>query len=388
MPRIGVVGGGAVLILAAIATIRSQTAVPLRFAFTDIAARAGLTARTVYGGEGSNRYLVETTGSGAAAFDYDGDGWIDIFLVNGSTLEGFPVGKAPTSHLYRNRRDGTFEDVTAAAGLALAGWGQGACAADYDNDGDEDLAVTFWGRNRLMRNRGDGTFEDATQAAGLETAQRRWGTGCAFLDYDRDGQLDLFVANYIDFDVATAPVPESGLCRYKGLAVACGPPGLTGAKNVLYRNVGGGTIRRRVRRLGDHRGQRHLQPRRQHARLRRRRLGRSLRRQRLEPERALSQQPRRHADRHRAPGRLRLQPGRPAAGGHGRRRRRLRSRRPRRHLQDQLRRRHLDAVRQHGHRPVRRPDVRRRHRPQHALARVGRGVRRLSIWTGSSTCSW
>jgi len=228
------------MLLAAVATSRSQTRVPLPFAFTDIAARAGLTARTVYGGEGANRYLVETTGSGAAAFDYDGDGWIDIFLVNGSTLEGFPVGKAPTSHLYRNRRDGTFEDVTTAAGLALAGWGQGACAADYDNDGDDDLAVTFWGRNRLMRNRGDGTFEDATQAAGLETRQRRWGTGCAFLDYDRDGQLDLFVANYIDFDVATAPIPESGLCRYKGLAVACGPPGLTGAKNVLYRNVGGG----------------------------------------------------------------------------------------------------------------------------------------------------
>ena len=135
MPRIGVVGGGAVLILAAVATIRSQTPVPLRFAFTDIAARAGLTARTVYGGQRTNRYLVETTGSGAAAFDYDGDGWIDIFLVNGSTLEGFPAGTAPTSHLYRNRRDGTFEDVTAAAGLALAGWGQGACAADYDNDG-------------------------------------------------------------------------------------------------------------------------------------------------------------------------------------------------------------------------------------------------------------
>ena len=240
MPRIGVVGVGAVLILAAIATIRSQTPGPLPFAFTDVAAGAGLTARTVYGGERSNRYLIETTGSGAAAFDYDGDGWIDIFLVNGSTLEGFPVGTAPTSHLYRNRRDGTFEDVTTAAGLALAGWGQGACAADYDNDGDEDLAVTFWGRNRLMRNRGDGTFEDATQAAGLDTAQRRWGTGCAFLDYDRDGRLDLFVANYIDFDTATAPVPESGLCRYKGLAVACGPPGLTGARNALYRNAGGG----------------------------------------------------------------------------------------------------------------------------------------------------
>jgi enediyne biosynthesis protein E4 len=241
---VGVVGCASVaaLIVAAVPALHSQSPAPLRFAFTDIAARAGLTARTVYGGERTNRYLIETTGTGAAAFDYDGDGWIDIFLVNGSTLEGFADGTAPTSHLYRNRRDGTFEDVTTAAGLGLTGWGQGACVGDYDNDGDEDLAVTFWGRNRLLRNRGDGTFEDATRAAGLETAQRRWGTGCAFLDYDRDGQLDLFVAHYIDFDIATAPVPESGLCRYKGLAVACGPPGLTGAKNALYRNTGGGTF--------------------------------------------------------------------------------------------------------------------------------------------------
>jgi len=226
--------------VSAVATLQSQSPAPLGFTFTDIAARAGLTHRTVYGGERVNRYLIETTGSGAAAFDYDGDGWIDIFLVNGSTLEGFPQGKAPTSHLYRNRRDGTFEDVTQAAGLALAGWGQGACAGDYDNDNDEDLFVTFWGRDRLMRNRGDGTFEPVSEAAGIEATRTRWGTGCAFLDYDRDGRLDLFVANYIDFDLATAPVPESGLCRYQGLAVACGPPGLPGARNVLYRNVGDG----------------------------------------------------------------------------------------------------------------------------------------------------
>jgi enediyne biosynthesis protein E4 len=236
-PSLGLLCG---LLLAAVAALGGQPTASLPFAFTDIAARAGLTARTVYGGERTNRYLVETTGTGVAAFDYDGDGWIDIFLVNGSTLDGFPDGAAPTSHLYRNRRDGTFEDVTKAAGLALTGWGQGACAGDYDNDGDEDLAVTFWGRNRLMRNRGDGAFEDATQAAGLPLAPRRWGTGCAFVDVDRDGQLDLFVAHYIDFDVATAPVPESGLCRYQGLAVACGPPGLPGAKNALFRNAGGG----------------------------------------------------------------------------------------------------------------------------------------------------
>jgi hypothetical protein len=226
--------------VAAVMGASAQTPSPLNFSFTEIAARAGLTVPTIYGGTKTNRYLLETTGCGAAAFDYDGDGWMDLFLVNGTTLEGFPKGKEPTSHLYRNRRDGTFEDVTLKAGLALVGWGQGACAGDYDNDGHEDLFVTFWGSNRLFRNRGDGTFEETTGTAGLETARARWGAGCAFLDYDRDGRLDLFAGNYIDLDLATAPVPESGLCRYKGVPVACGPPGLTGGKNVLYRNQGGG----------------------------------------------------------------------------------------------------------------------------------------------------
>jgi hypothetical protein len=212
----------------------------LDFSFTEVAARAGFTVPTIYGGQKTNRYLLETTGCGAAAFDYDGDGWLDLFVVNGTTLEGFPKGKEPTSHLYRNRRDGTFEDVTGKAGLALTGWGQGACAGDYDGDGREDLFVTFWGQSRLFRNRGDGTFEETTRSAGLETARRRWGAGCAFLDYDRDGQLDLFAANYIDLELPTTPVPESGLCRYKGVPVACGPPGLPGAKNVLYHNEGGG----------------------------------------------------------------------------------------------------------------------------------------------------
>jgi hypothetical protein len=229
----------AALLLAAAAVGRAADP-PLGFSFTDIAARAGVTARTIYGGQGTNRYLLETTGPGVAAFDYDGDGWLDLFVVNGSTLAGFPAGEAPTSHLYRNRRDGTFEDVTRAAGVGLAGWGQGACTGDYDNDGDADLAVTFWGISRLLRNGGDGTFADVTEASGLEARRTRWGTGCAFLDYDRDGRLDLFVAHYIDFDPATAPVPESGLCRYKGLAVACGPPGLPGGTNVLYRNAGDG----------------------------------------------------------------------------------------------------------------------------------------------------
>ncbi|MGH9312382.1 MAG: CRTAC1 family protein [Vicinamibacterales bacterium] len=212
------------------------------FSFTNIAREAGLTATTVFGGKQTNKYLLETTGCGAAVLDVDGDGRLDVFLVNGSTLEGFPAGQAPTGHLYRNRGDGTFEDITKKAGLEASGWGQGVCAADYDNDGFDDLFVTYWGQNRLYRNNGNGTFEDVTAAAGLTDAQRRWGAGCAFLDYDRDGRLDLFAANYIDLDLATAPVPDSGLCRYKGIPVACGPPGLPGGKNVLYRNKGNGTF--------------------------------------------------------------------------------------------------------------------------------------------------
>ena len=238
--------GARVLLLALAASVAPlagrQGAGALGFAFTEIAARAGLTAVTVYGGRNTNRYLLETTGTGVAAFDYDGDGWLDLFVVNGTTLQGFPKGQEPTSHLYRNKHDGTFEDVTAKAGLALTGWGQGACAGDFDNDGREDLFVTFFGTNRLFRNRGDGAFDDVTKRAGLDTTRTRWGAGCAFLDYDRNGKLDLFAANYIDLDLATAPVPESGLCRYKGLPVACGPPGLPGAKNVLYRNQGDGTF--------------------------------------------------------------------------------------------------------------------------------------------------
>ena len=229
-------------ILAGIAAIASsQAQAPIGFSFADVAREAGLPAPTVYGGQTTNKFLLETTGCGVATFDYDNDGWLDLFFVNGTTLEGFPRGKEPTSHLYRNRGNGTFEDVTARAGLAIAGWGQGACAGDYDNDGFDDLYVTLWGQNRLFRNRGNGTFEDVTDRAGLVT-KTRWGAGCAFFDADRDGLLDLFAANYIDFDLKTAPVPESGLCRYKGIPVACGPPGLTGGKNVLYRNTGRGTF--------------------------------------------------------------------------------------------------------------------------------------------------
>src|SRR5499427_2032520 len=214
----------------------------LTFSFTNVAREAGLNHTTVFGGASSNKYLLETTGTGVAFIDADDDGRLDLFFVNGTRLEGFPADAAPTNHLYRNRGDGTFEDVTRRAGLAASGWGQGACVGDYDGDGHDDLFVSYFGRNRLYRNRGDGTFEDATRAAGIAGGRTRWGTGCAFLDYDRDGRLDLFVANYIDLDLETAPTPRSGLCRYKGLPVACGPPGLTGGKNVLYHNRGDGTF--------------------------------------------------------------------------------------------------------------------------------------------------
>jgi enediyne biosynthesis protein E4 len=227
---------------AASIVVLADNSAPIAFSFTNVAQQAGLTATTVYGGKDANKYLLETTGCGAAVLDVDNDGYLDIFLVNGSVLEGFPKGSEPTNHLYRNRRDGTFEDITDKAGLKASGWGQGACAADYDNDGFDDLFVTYWGQNRLYRNNGNATFTEVTAKAGLTDTRRRWGAGCAFVDYDRDGRLDLFAANYIDLDLATAPVPSSGLCRYKGVPVACGPPGLPGGKNVLYRNKGDGTF--------------------------------------------------------------------------------------------------------------------------------------------------
>src|SRR5712691_6755019 len=120
--------------------------------FTDVAEKAGLTMTTVFGGKDSKKYIIETTGTGVAIFDYDNDGWPDIFLVNGTTLEGFPAATAPTNHLYRNNHNGTFTDVTAKAGLMATGWGQGVCAGDYDNDGWEDLYVTYYGKNRLYHN--------------------------------------------------------------------------------------------------------------------------------------------------------------------------------------------------------------------------------------------
>jgi enediyne biosynthesis protein E4 len=220
----------------------TQAAPDLGISFVNVAKESGLNAKTIFGGEHKNKYLLETTGCGVAFYDYDNDGWLDIFLVNGSRLEGFASGQEPTSHLFKNNRDGTFTDVTEKAGLKRSGWGQGVCVGDYDNDGFDDLFVTYFGKNVLYHNNGNGTFTDVSEKAGVAGKKTRWGTGCAFVDYDRDGHLDLFVANYIALDLATAPVPESGPCLYKGVMVACGPPGLAGDTNILYHNNGNGTF--------------------------------------------------------------------------------------------------------------------------------------------------
>jgi enediyne biosynthesis protein E4 len=210
--------------------------------FSDIAEKAGLTAVNVFGGVDTKKYIIETTGTGVAIFDYDNDGWPDIFIVNGTTLEGFSAKDAPTNHLYHNNHDGTFTDVTAKAGLTATGWGQGVCAGDYDNDGWEDLYVTYYGKNRLYHN-DHGVFTEVGEKAGVAGSGKAWGTGCAFVDFNRDGRLDLMVANYVDFNIATTPTPgEGSSCVWKGVPVMCGPRGLPGAKNILYENRGDGTF--------------------------------------------------------------------------------------------------------------------------------------------------
>jgi hypothetical protein len=217
--------------------------------FVDVAASAGLQHPTIYGGLERKRFIIETNGAGVALLDYDDDGWLDAFVLSGTRLregarqdEDWPEGQAPTNRLYRNNRDGTFTDATDRAGLRRTGWASSVCAGDYDNDGRLDLFVTYYGRNVLYRNRGD-RFEDVTEGAGLGASGIRWGSGCSFLDYDRDGRLDLFVANYLRFDLASAAEPGQGAnCVWKGVPVNCGPKGLPFDTNLLYRNRGDGTF--------------------------------------------------------------------------------------------------------------------------------------------------
>ena len=216
---------------------------PFPVTFTDVAPRAGLTTPVVYGEEYAKKYIVEANGPGIAFFDYDRDGWLDIFLVNGTRHEGFPRGQEPTNHLYHNNRDGTFTDVTEKAGLKHTGWGYGVCIGDYDNDGYDDLFLTYFGQNVLYHNNGDGTFTDVTEKAGFRQTGTRYGSGCTFVDYDRDGNLDLFVSRYIDLDLATTPVGGANrYCMYKGVSVNCGPMGLNKEFCSLYHNNGDGTF--------------------------------------------------------------------------------------------------------------------------------------------------
>ena len=219
-----------------------KEAQPLGYSVDEVAESAGLHFVQVSGGEQSKKYILETTGSGIAFFDYDQDGWLDIFLVNSSRLDAVP-GDAPQNKLFHNNRDGTFTDVTAKAGLAHTGWGQGVCVGDFDNDGFDDVYVTYWGENLLYHNNGDGTFTELGRKASVAGAPERWSTGCAFVDYDRDGWLDLLVTHYVDFSLKNAKDPGSNpYCNYRGLPVMCGPRGLKSERSTLYHNNRDGTF--------------------------------------------------------------------------------------------------------------------------------------------------
>lgn len=214
---------------------------PATVQFTDVTRAAGIDFRLRCGSP-EKRYIMEAMCGGIAFLDYDNDGWMDIFLLNGSTLEDMERGSHPASKLYRNHRDGTFTDVTEPAGLLRRGWGMGVAVGDYDHDGWTDLYLTYFGGAVLYRNQGDGTFGDVTKEAGVDNGGR-WGTSAAFGDYDQDGDLDLYVANYVTLDLKR--LPEFGsteFCQYRGIPVSCGPRGLAGARDRLYRNNGDGTF--------------------------------------------------------------------------------------------------------------------------------------------------
>ena len=211
---------------------------PWNAQFTDVSKEMGLTQPMIYGADSRIDYLVESSSGGLAFFDYNSDGYADLFVVSGSRF-----GNAPpeaTNRLYRNDRGKRFIDVTGAAGLRRSGWGSGVAVGDYDGDGRDDLFVSYWGQDVLYRNKGDGSFEDVTARAGLARKAARWSAGATFIDYDRDGDLDLFVSTYMDFDPGRTPKPgANSFCNWKGLAVACGPRGQPASRVYLYRNDAG-----------------------------------------------------------------------------------------------------------------------------------------------------
>ena len=215
--------------------------IPFHARFTDVAAQAGLTRPVIYGGVDTKNYIVETVGCGVAFFDYDNDGWLDIFVLSGQRWNQQPP--EATNRLYKNNRDGTFTDVTEAAGLKSTGWASAVCVGDYNNDGFEDLFVTYWGQNKLYRNNGNGTFTDVTEGAGLLQPGELWGSGCSFVETARNGRLDLVIANYLEFHPGRISQPGSNdFCKWKGIPVTCGPRGLPPGRLFLYRNNGDGTF--------------------------------------------------------------------------------------------------------------------------------------------------
>jgi hypothetical protein len=218
-----------------------RSGLPFGAHFVEVAHTAGIDHPILYGSQNSKNYILESIGCGCAFIDYDNDGWIDILVLGGSRFSAPEPGI--TNRLYHNNRDGTFRDVTIEAGLTKTGWACGVCVGDYNNDGYDDLFLTYWGQNVLYRNNGNGTFTDVTREAGLLDSAERYGTGCAFLDYDRNGHLDLFVSNYVGFDYGKTPRPgEKPYCFFLNMPVNCGPRGLPFGRHSLYRNNGNGTF--------------------------------------------------------------------------------------------------------------------------------------------------
>ena len=221
---------------------------PFYARFTDVAAQVGLRAPIICGRPDRVDYIIETMGAGIAFLDYDNDGWLDIFVLSDTRLGGAPPGAG--NRLYKNNRDGTFIDMTEKAGLAHVGWGYGITVGDYNNDGFEDIFLTYWGRNVLYRNNGNGTFTDVTEEAGL-ARPTRWGTGCTWVDYDRDGRLDLFISNYLVFDPKRVPrTGQDPSCNERGIPINCGPRSLPAETCLLFHNRGDGTFEEVTERSG------------------------------------------------------------------------------------------------------------------------------------------